>query len=183
MRRLLAPILALVLVVAACGGDGTDESTTSSTAASEVTTTTGGGPADPDRTPADGDTVGVFYTGTLDDGEQFDSNVGGQPLTFEVGAGRVISGFDQAVRGLKVGESVTVRIEPAEAYGEKDPALIIEIPRDGSEEGFQVGDTAFLGTGQQVTIVEIREDVIVVDANHRLAGEALTFTIELVSIN
>ncbi len=190
MRRFSILVCSLAVVLVACGG-GADPTTTttaettttepteapdSSTTTTEATVT-----ADPDRTPVDGDTVGVFYTGTLDDGEQFDSNVGRDPLTFVVGSGQVISGFDNAVRGLRVGESITVRLEPTEAYGERDPGLIIEVPRDGTEPEFEVGDQAFLG-GQPVTIVEIREDVIVIDANPRLAGEALTFEIELVSI-
>ena len=192
MRRFLVLASTLAVLLTACGGDAepaTSSTTTvgaTTTVAPEVTTTqvtTTEAPvtSDPDRTPVDGDTVGVFYTGTLDDGEQFDSNVGGDPLTFVVGSGQVISGFDDAVRGLKVGESITVRLEPADAYGEKNPELIIEVPRDGTEPEFEVGDQAFFN-GQPVTIVEIRDDVIVIDANPRLAGEALTFEIELVSI-
>lgn len=189
MRRLLILASSLAIVLVACGGDAEPTTTTTTagavtTSAPDVTTTpTTEAPvnADPDRTPVDGDTVGVFYTGTLDDGEQFDSNVGRDPLTFVVGSGQVISGFDDAVRGLKVGESITVRLEPADAYGEKNPELIIEVPRDGTEPEFEVGDQAFFNN-QPVTIVEIRDDVIVIDANPRLAGEALTFEIELVSI-
>jgi peptidylprolyl isomerase len=187
MRRFLVLASSLAVVLTACGGDA--EPTTTTTTAGTVTTTQAPGAttteapvsSDPGRTPVDGDTVGVFYTGTLDDGEQFDSNVGRDPLTFVVGSGQVISGFDDAVRGLTTGESVTVRLEPSEAYGERNPDLIIEVPRDGSEPDFEVGEQAIFG-GQQVTIVEIRDDVIVIDANHRLAGEALTFEIELVSI-
>ncbi len=75
-----------------------------------------------------------------------------------------------------------MRLEPAEAYGEKDDALIIEVSAEGAPEGLAVGDEVSYG-GQRVIIVEIREDVIVIDANNKLAGEALTFTIELVSIS
>jgi FKBP-type peptidyl-prolyl cis-trans isomerase 2 len=186
MRRSLVLISLLAVVAAACGG-GSESTTTAPTTASPAVSTTAPETteapvsSDPNATPADGDTVGVFYTGTLDDGEQFDSNVGGTPLTFVVGGGQVISGFDAAVRGLKVGESVTVRLEPAEAYGEADPGLIFEVPAEGAPEGLAVGDTANFG-GQPVVIVEIRDDIIVIDANPRLAGEALTFEIELVSI-
>ena len=190
MRR-LAPVMTLLAVIAvACSGSGATTTTarsadTGDTGATSSTTTTVVGvtspPADPDRAVVDGDSVGVFYTGTLDDGEQFDSNVGGAPLTFVVGSGQVIPGFDDAVRGLEVGQSITVRIEPADAYGETNPDLIIEVPRDGTEPDFQVGDQVSF-SGQPVTILEIREDVIVIDANPDLAGEALTFEIELVSI-
>lgn len=185
MRRLFISLALLAVIAAACGG-AADPTTT--TAAAEVTTTAAAATteapvsADPSQTPVDGDTVGVFYTGTLDDGEQFDSNVGGNPLTFVVGSGQVISGFDDAVRGLAVGDSITVRLEPADAYGEKNPELIVEVPAEGAPDDLQPGDQASFG-GQPVTIVEIRDDIIVIDANPRLAGEALTFVIELVSIS
>ena len=181
MRRLYISI-AFAVIVAACSGGISADGTTPTSSAPEPTATEAPLPAEPDRIPADGDTVGVLYTGTLDDGEEFDSNIGRDPLTFVVGSGQVISGFDDAVRGLRVGESITVRLEPADAYGEKDLDLIIEVPTEGAPSDLVVGGTAILG-GQRVTVLEIREDVIVVDANPRLAGEALTFTIELVSIS
>jgi FKBP-type peptidyl-prolyl cis-trans isomerase 2 len=130
----------------------------------------------------DGDTVSVFYTGTLDDGTQFDSNVGGSPLTFVVGSGQVIAGFDDAVRGLSIGDSVIVRIEPADAYGEYSEDNFLELPAEGAPEGLQVGDEVTLSNGARVVILELDGDTITVDANHPLAGEALTFEIELVAI-
>lgn len=78
----------------------------------------------------DGDVVGVFYKGTLDDDSVFDENPGGPPLEFEVGSGRVIQGFDEAVRGLKVGESRKVRCEPKNAYGDIDESNVAEVPKD-----------------------------------------------------
>ena len=152
-------IAVLALITAACGGGG------NSTA-----------------TAADGDTVGVFYTGTLDDGSQFDSNVGGEPLVFVVGEGQVIDGFDSAVLGMAIADTKTVRLEPSEAYGEPNPELIIDLPSEGAPPDLAVGDQVMLSDGSRVTILVIGEDTITVDANHPLAGEALTFEITIESI-
>jgi FKBP-type peptidyl-prolyl cis-trans isomerase 2 len=180
MRWLLA---ALLLLAVACGGT-----------ASETTTTSGGDDVVPTtsqttesdsgdvRRAADGDRVMVHYRGTLDDGSEFDSSEGRDPLEFVVGSGQVISGFDDAVRGLAVGESVTVRIPPEDAYGPRVDEAIIEIPIDQAPEGLQVGDQVQLVSGGRATVLEVREDAVVIDANHPLAGQALTFEIELVSI-
>lgn len=153
-------VAALVLMTAACGGG--DSTATSA---------------------SDGDTVGVFYRGTLDDGSEFDSNVGGQPLVFVLGQGSLISGFENAVRGLSVGDTVTVRLEPSEAYGERDESLILDLPAEGAPEGLAVGDRVQLTDGTPVVILEIGEETIKVDANHRLAGEALTFEITIESVS
>jgi peptidylprolyl isomerase len=130
----------------------------------------------------DGDQVAVHYRGTLDDGSEFDSSAGRDPLEFEVGSGQVIAGFDDAVRGLAVGDSVTVRIPPEDAYGPRTDDAIIEVPADQAPEGLQVGDQVQLATGARATVLEVRDDVVVIDVNHPLAGEALTFEIELVAI-
>lgn len=159
-RGFLAALTISILIAAACGGgDG------SSSQAAE-----------------DGDTVSVFYTGTLDDGSEFDSNVGGSPLVFTLGEGSLIDGFENAVRGKRVGETLTVRLEPADAYGEWSQDNVFDVPAEGAPEGLQVGDTATLQGGIPVTIVAISETAITVDANHPLAGEALTFEIEIVDI-
>ncbi len=131
------------------------------------------------RTATDGDAVAVHYTGTLDDGSQFDSSAGRDPLEFVVGSGQVISGFDQAVRGLAVGESRTVRMEPADAYGERRDDMIVTVPADQAPPGLTVGDQVQAG-GMPATIVAIDDISVTIDANHRLAGEALTFDVELV---
>jgi FKBP-type peptidyl-prolyl cis-trans isomerase 2 len=153
-------VAALALVAAACGGGGDSTATTAS----------------------DGDTIGVFYRGTLDDGTEFDSNVGGQPLVFVLGEGSLIVGFENAVRGKSVGETITVRLEPAEAYGEHDPSLILDMSAEGAPEGLAVGDVVTITGGRRVTILEIGEETIKVDANHSLAGQALTFEITIDSI-
>ena len=88
------------------------------------------------RSAGEGDEVAVHYTGTLDSGEEFDSSRGGEPLSFVVGDGRMISGFDAAVRGMMVGESRTVTMQPAEAYGERRDDLVLELPRTAAAGGF-----------------------------------------------
>jgi len=153
-------VAALVLIAAACGGGGDSTATAAS----------------------DGDTVGVFYTGTLDDGSEFDSNVDGEPLVFVLGEGNLIVGFENAVRGLSVGDTVTVRLEPADAYGERDEARIFDVPAEGAPPGLAVGDQVMLADGSPVIILEIGPEFIKVDANHRLAGQALTFEITIDSI-
>ncbi len=126
--------------------------------------------------------MAVHYHGTLDDGSVFDSSLQRDPLEFVIGSGQLIEGFDGAVRGLAVGESVTVRLEPEEAYGQPDPNLIVVLPFDESLAGIAVGDQAQLSNGMVVTITEVTDETVTVDANHRLAGQALTFEIELVEI-
>jgi FKBP-type peptidyl-prolyl cis-trans isomerase 2 len=131
------------------------------------------------RTARDGDSVAVHYTGTLDDGSQFDSSAGREPLQFTVGSGQVISGFDEAVRGLGVGESRTVRMEAADAYGDHRDDMVITVPADQAPPGLVVGDQVQAG-GMPATIVAVDDESVTIDANHRLAGQALTFAVELV---
>ncbi len=133
--------------------------------------------------PKDGDRVSVHYHGTLDTGKVFDSSRQREPLSFVIGGGQVIPGFDTVARGLEVGQSVTVRLEPAEAYGEKNPELIIDVPVEFSEVGdLVVGDKVELANGAPAEVVAVTEESIQVDANHPLSGQALTFEIELVSV-
>lgn len=187
--RTLIPLVSIALLVFACGGDAVPEQSavgaddTATTAPADPTTTTGGSSDMADRVAGDGDVVRVHYRGTLDDGTEFDSSEGREPLEFTVGSGQVIAGFDEAVRGLAVGESRTVRIEPEDAYGERTDDAIIELPADSAPEGLQVGDRVQLSNGQPGTVLEISDGSVTIDANHPLAGEALTFEIELVSID
>lgn len=170
IRSIAAPLaaaLAVSLLLAACGDDDTEG----------TDPVPGGGVA------RDGDTVQVHYTGTLDDGTEFDSSRGGSPLTFVVGSGQVIPGFDEAVRGLAVGESRTVRIEPGDAYGEYDPDLVLEFPASDAPAGLAVGDRVQFNNGAVGTVLELDDETIRIDANHELAGKALTFDIELVAID
>lgn len=131
-----------------------------------------------------GDFVAVHYVGTLDDGTEFDSSrTRGETLDFEIGSGSMIAGFDQAVRGMAEGEIKTVRIEAAEAYGEVNPELIIEVQSSQVPEGTQEGDVLVdPNTGAPVPVVKVDGDVVTLDLNHQLAGEALTFEIQMVTI-
>ncbi len=135
-----------------------------------------------------GDQVKVHYTGKLTDGTVFDSSDGRAPLEFEVGAGMMIKGFDAAVDGLGIGAKVTAEIPAAEAYGEAREDMIIDIPRTNLPPDLnpEVGQKLAMSQpdGQQVPVKvkEVREDVVVIDANHDLAGKDLIFDIELVEI-
>jgi peptidylprolyl isomerase len=136
----------------------------------------------------DGDTVRVHYTGTLDDGTEFDSSVGDDPLEFTVGGGQTISGFDQAVVGMKPGESKTVTIPPEEAYGPYRDELVqvvdrSDLPADPEPEvGQQWESRQPDGRVVKFIVIEVTESTVTLDANYRLAGETLTFEIELVEI-
>ena len=135
-----------------------------------------------------GDKVKVHYHGRLTNGETFDSSAGRQPLEFEVGSGMVIPGFDDGVTGMKVGDKKTIIIPAESAYGEKNSDMLIEYPRSQFPENIdlQVGTELMLSSasGQQfqVKITEIKDEVVILDANHPLAGQDLVFDIELVEI-
>lgn len=136
----------------------------------------------------DGDVVRVHYTGTLDDETQFDSSVGSDPLEFTVGAGMVIPGFDDVVRGMAPGDTRSTRIPPEQAYGEARDEMKLTLTREqlpaefSPEIGQQIHMQGQDGQPVPATVVEADDSRIVVDANHPLAGEALTFEIELVEI-
>jgi peptidylprolyl isomerase len=136
-----------------------------------------------------GDTIQVHYHGTLASGETFDSSNGRAPLEFEVGSGMVIPGFDSGVLGMTVGEKKTVQIPFMEAYGPKQPEMIVEFPKTQFPPDLnpEVGMALTMNNGQgqqfQVMVVEVKEEVVVLDANHSLAGQDLTFDLELVSID
>jgi len=135
-----------------------------------------------------GDTVRIHYRGTLDDGSEFDSSAGRDPLEFTLGSGQVIPGFDNAVTGMTVGESKTVTIPPAEAYGEKNPGMVHEVPRAEIPANIPLHEGAMLsasdgqGRQMQLTVVEANDETVKLDANHPLAGKALTFELTLDSI-
>jgi FKBP-type peptidyl-prolyl cis-trans isomerase 2 len=135
-----------------------------------------------------GDLVKVHYTGKLTTGEQFDSSAGREPLEFTVGAGQMIKGFDAAMPGMTLGEKKTINIPAAEAYGERSEEAIIQFPRENVpadmklEAGMQLTLSNQAGQPIPVVVVEVQEEVIVLDANHFLAGKELIFDIELVEI-
>jgi len=134
-----------------------------------------------------GQKVRVHYTGTLDDGSVFDSSHGGEPLEFTLGSGQVIPGFDEAVADMRVGDSKSVTIPADQAYGPHRDELRLAIGRDQLPDEMvpQVGQTLQMSDGRQtfpVTIHEVRDDQVILDANHPLAGKDLTFDLTLVDI-
>jgi peptidylprolyl isomerase len=136
---------------------------------------------------ADGKKVRIHYTGTLNDGTQFDSSAGRDPFEFEIGAGKVIPGFDIAVRSMEIGDKKTVTIPTAEAYGEVREEIIGDLPKDmfPPEMNLAVGLPLQMMSPQgpvMVTIKEIKETAVTVDANHPLAGKDLTFELELLEV-
>lgn len=135
-----------------------------------------------------GDTVRVHYHGTLTDGSTFDSSEGREPLEFIVGEGQVIKGFDDAMVDMKVGDKKTVNIPVADAYGERRDDMMMQYPKTEfpddmtPEPGMQLHMSDNSGNVFPVLIAEVLEEVVLLDANHPLAGQDLTFEIELVSI-
>ncbi len=135
-----------------------------------------------------GDKVKVHYHGKLTSGTTFDSSEGREPLEFEVGGGMVIPGFDNGVTGMAVGEKKTIHIPADEAYGPKQEDMIMEFPKDrfpedmAPEVGMQLNMSNGSGQNFPVIITEVKEEAVVLDANHPLAGEDLIFDLELVAI-
>ena len=135
-----------------------------------------------------GDTVKVHYTGTLNSGQVFDSSKSREPLQFTLGKGMVIPGFDAAVTGLSPGESVTATIPNAEAYGPYQEEMVAEIEKQNIPADFEleVGQRLQMqvpnGEAMSVTITDIKGDMVTLDGNHPLAGQDLTFELELVEI-
>lgn len=135
-----------------------------------------------------GDVVKVHYTGKFEDGTVFDTSVGRDPLGFAVGSRKVIPGFEEAVEGMNPGESKTVSISPEKGYGLHLEELVIEIARDNLPEEVEpvVGQAIQIGESHdkmlQVTVTEVTDSKVVLDANHPLAGKNLVFEIELLEI-
>ena len=133
-----------------------------------------------------GDRVRVHYTGRLEGGGVFDSSRDGEPLEFTVGAGEVIPGFDEAVRGLRVGDSRTVEIESEDAYGPRRDALVTQVSREAASFPVepQVGMHFALplqdGSQLEVVVTEVTDTHVTIDGNHPLAGQKLIFDVELV---
>jgi peptidylprolyl isomerase len=139
-------------------------------------------------TAKSGDKVKVHYHGRLTNGETFDKSEGREPLEFEIGSGMVIKGFDDGVTGMAIGEKKTIQIPFNEAYGARNADMIIEMPKDRFpqdmelEVGLPLAMTDGQGQHFQVVVTEIKDDSVVLDANHPLAGQDLIFDLELVEI-
>lgn len=135
-----------------------------------------------------GDNVKIHYTGKLDDGTVFDSSEGRDPLSFELGSGQVIPGFDEAVIGMSVGESKNVTIPSEKAYGPRNDQLVMEIPKSQvpSDINPEVNQQLQMGgpNGEivMVTVTDVSDESITLDANPPLAGKELIFDIELVEV-
>ena len=135
-----------------------------------------------------GDTVQVHYTGRLDDGTMFDSSVGGEPIEFVLGAHHVIPGFEEGVTGMEVGETKTILIPSDQAYGPHMDEMVLTIPREQVPPHItlELGEKLELRqpTGEALTvrITELTEAIVTLDGNHPLAGEDLTFDLQLASI-
>ncbi|MEQ9398003.1 MAG: peptidylprolyl isomerase [Longimicrobiales bacterium] len=136
----------------------------------------------------DGTNVSIHYTGRLSDGSVFDTSEGGDPLDFEVGAGQVIPGFENAVKGMEAGQEKTVTVPALDAYGPRRQELLLDVSRDQLPDGMtpEVGQQLHMQTqeGQtfQVRVLEVHDESLKLDANHPLAGEDLTFDILLVAV-
>ena len=130
-----------------------------------------------------GDVVRVHYTGKLTSGDQFDSSTGREPLEFTVGAGQMIKGFDAALPGMVPGDKKTINIPAAEGYGERSEEAIIPFPKENVpgdmklEPGMQLTLSNQQGQPVPVIVKEVKDDVVILDANHFLAGEELVFDI------
>ena len=134
-----------------------------------------------------GDNVKVEYTGTLDDGVVFDTTEGREPLMFEVGAGQVILGFEDAVLGMEEGEEKEFTLNPSEAYGDHNPQLIQDAPKgrlpDGVEPGMLLLASLENGAEMPVRVMDIKDETVTVDLNHPLAGKKLNFKIKLAGVS
>ena len=135
-----------------------------------------------------GNVVTVHYTGKLEDGSVFDSSLdeGREPITVKLGEGSLIKGFEDGIIEMTIGDKKTIEIDPSNAYGNVNSEMIVEVPREQIPEGISVGDM-LQAEGPMgpvnVKVAEIKENTIVVDANHPLAGQKLIFDLELVSID
>ncbi len=134
------------------------------------------------------DTIKVHYTGKLNDGRVFDSSVDREPLEFTLGQGQLIPGFENGVIDMAVNEKKTVNIPSAEAYGERREDMMQEVPKNQlppeikPEVGMGLVSQTPEGQEMRLTVAEVKDETIVVDANHPLAGQDLTFEIEVLEI-
>jgi len=137
-----------------------------------------------------GDTVAVYYTGTLDDGTVFDTNLNASPLAFTLGKGTVIPGFEEAVAGMAVNDVKTTQISPEKAYGTYNSSLVHVLNRSAlpANMTFVAGQYYSIrrttdGVVSVIKIINVTPTTITWDENHELAGKNLTFTLRLVSID
>jgi FKBP-type peptidyl-prolyl cis-trans isomerase 2 len=135
-----------------------------------------------------GDKVKIEYEGTFDNGTVFDSSEKcGAPLEFEVGAGQIIPGFENAVMGMEKGEEKEFKLDPSDAYGDRNPQLVQKIPKDQLPKEVESGMMLVVGlpNGAQipVKVTEVTDEWVTIDMNHPLAGENLNFKIKVVDVS
>ena len=134
-----------------------------------------------------GSKVKVHYTGTLNDGSIFDSSEGKEPLEFTIGENQVIAGFDNGIKEMKLNEEKAINIKAKDAYGERDERMVASVPRDKFPPEIEVGGTLILkspeGQRMPAEIKEIKENEVIIDLNHPLAGKDLNFKVRVVAIN
>ena len=133
-----------------------------------------------------GSTVKVHYTGTFEDGQVFDSSLQrNEPITFTVGGKKVIPGFENAIMGMTIGESKKVTLAPEEAYGNFNAEMVQEVPKQFVPETVTVGEMLTTQTEQgpfNVIVKEVKDETVVLDGNHPMAGKTLVFELEVVEI-
>ena len=135
-----------------------------------------------------GDTVKVHYTGKLENGKVFDTSEDRQPREFRLGSGKIVPGFEKGIIGMEVGEAKTITVPPEEAYGPRRNELIVDVEKTDLPEnitpaiGKQLQIRQKDGNPIKVTITDMNEDTVTLDANHPLAGNTLFFDVELVEI-
>lgn len=132
-------------------------------------------------------TVTVNYTGKLEDGTIFDTSLveGREPLKATLGQGQLIPGFESGLIDMVIGESKTIEVDPTEAYGQYNETLVIEVPKDKVPENAEVGMMlqTFGPAGPSIVkVLEIKDEVVIIDANHPLAGKKLIFDLEVVGV-
>ena len=134
-----------------------------------------------------GTKVKVHYTGTLNDGKIFDSSEGREPLEFTIGNNQVIKGFEDGIKGMKVNEEKTIKIKAKDAYGERDERMVASVPRDKFPPEVQAGGTLLLkgpnGERLPAVVKEVKDDAVIIDMNHPLAGKDLNFKVKVVGID
>jgi len=176
-KYIVSLLLIAILLASGCGGSSEPSATATPTQIGETIVQA-----------ESGDTVRVHYNGRLEDGTEFDSSVGREPLQFTLGEGSMIPGFEKAVIGMSLGQSKTVEIPADEAYGPYREELVLvvdrgELPPDLEPEvGQQLQMQQADGRVISVTVIEVSESSVTLDANHHLAGKDLIFEIQLVEI-
>ena len=134
-----------------------------------------------------GSKVKVHYTGTLNDGKVFDYSDGKEPLEFTIGSNQVIPGFENGVKDMKLNEEKTIKIQAKDTYGERDERMVVSVPRDKFPPEVEAGGTLILkgpnGERLPAMVKEVKNDVVLIDMNHPLAGKELNFKVKVVAIN